>query len=146
MSMARWSSNDPVPCLEARRRSPASSSRYSLTITPSSHATRPSDGPARFRSCSSHFASIATEREHRGRSDLWSETSQKLTRVTAGGTLIEMASRDEADSNAAVAGYGSAVDMAVKVPTLSGALFALAAGTLVWAWRQLRRRALPHPE
>jgi hypothetical protein len=51
-----------------------------------------------------------------------------------------MATRDETDSNAAIAGYGSAIDMAVKIPTLSGALFALAAGTLVWAWRQLRRR------
>jgi hypothetical protein len=53
---------------------------------------------------------------------------------------IKMATRDETDSNTAVAGYGSAIDMAVKIPTLSGALFALAAGTLVWAWRQLRRR------
>jgi hypothetical protein len=50
-----------------------------------------------------------------------------------------MGTRDEADSNAALAGYGSAIDMAVKVPTLSGALFALATGTHVWAWRQLRR-------
>jgi hypothetical protein len=54
--------------------------------------------------------------------------------------LIKMATRDEADNNAAVAGYGSAIDMAVKVPTLSGAFFALAAGSLVWAWRQVRRR------
>jgi hypothetical protein len=53
---------------------------------------------------------------------------------------INMATRDETDSNDAVAGYGSAIDMAVKIPTLSGALFALTAGTLVWAWRQLRRR------
>ena len=35
-----------------------------------------------------------------------------------------MATRDETDSNAAIAGYGSAIDMAVKIPTLSGALFA----------------------
>jgi CRISPR/Cas system-associated exonuclease Cas4 (RecB family) len=60
--------------------------------------------------------------------------------MTRLGTVIEMATRDEADSNVALAGYGSALDMAVKVPTLSGALVALAAGTFVWVWLQLRRR------
>jgi hypothetical protein len=56
------------------------------------------------------------------------------------GTLVEMGTSDEADTNAALGGYGDAVDVAVKVPTLTGAIVALAAGTLVWAWRWLRSR------
>jgi hypothetical protein len=43
-------------------RTPASSSRYSLTVTPSLHAACPIDQPARFRSCSSTVGSIATAR------------------------------------------------------------------------------------
>jgi hypothetical protein len=41
-------------------RVPASSSRYSRMLTPSSHAARLSDQPACLRSCSSNFGSIAT--------------------------------------------------------------------------------------
>jgi hypothetical protein len=40
----------------------------------------------------------------------------------------------------ALGSYGDAVDMAVKVPTLTGFLVALAAATFVWAWRQLRAK------
>ena len=61
-------------------------------------------------------------------------------------TLIWMSTdADLADSEAALRGYGDAVDMAAKVPTLSGFLVALAAGTFVWAWRQLRLRR-GHPQ
>jgi hypothetical protein len=44
------------------------------------------------------------------------------------------------DTNAALGGYGDAVDMAAKVPTLTGVLVALAAASFVWAWQKLRRR------
>jgi hypothetical protein len=36
--------------------------------------------------------------------------------------------------------YGQAVDVAVHVPTLSGALVAGLVAGAVWTWRQLRRR------
>jgi hypothetical protein len=49
------------------------------------------------------------------------------------------AERDEIDASA-LGSYGDAVDMAVKVPTLTGVLIALAAATLVWSWRTLRQR------
>jgi hypothetical protein len=39
-----------------------------------------------------------------------------------------------------VAVYGQAVDVAVHVPTLSGALVAGLVAAAVWTWRQLRRR------
>lgn len=51
-----------------------------------------------------------------------------------------MGTPDEADTTAALGGYGDAVDMAAKVPTLAGVICALAACTLVWAWRRLRSR------
>jgi hypothetical protein len=40
----------------------------------------------------------------------------------------------------ALGGYGDAVDLAVKVPTLPGIIVALISATVVFAWRQLRRR------
>jgi hypothetical protein len=39
-----------------------------------------------------------------------------------------------------VAVYGQAVDVAVHVPTLSGALVAGLVAAAVWTWRQLHRR------
>jgi hypothetical protein len=36
--------------------------------------------------------------------------------------------------------YGQAADVAVHVPTLSGALVAGLVAGAVWTWRQLRRR------
>jgi hypothetical protein len=47
---------------------------------------------------------------------------------------------NQAESDADLGGYGDAVDMAVKVPTLSGFVVALVAGTLIWAWHQFRQR------
>ena len=37
-----------------------------------------------------------------------------------------------------LAAYGQAVDVAVHVPTLSGALAAGTVAAIVWIWRQLR--------
>jgi hypothetical protein len=47
---------------------------------------------------------------------------------------------DEAAIRARLGAYGDVVDMAVKVPTLSGVLVALAAGTFVWLWHHFGRR------
>jgi len=47
---------------------------------------------------------------------------------------------DEAATRARLGAYGDVVDMAVKVPTLSGVQVALAAGTLVWMWDHFQRR------
>jgi hypothetical protein len=49
--------------------------------------------------------------------------------------------QNEADTNAVLGGYGDAVDMAAKAPTLTGVLVALVAGSFVWAWQRLRRRS-----
>jgi hypothetical protein len=38
-----------------------------------------------------------------------------------------------------LAAYGQAVDVAAHVPTLSGAIAAVAVAGVVWVWRQLRR-------
>ena len=51
---------DRVHVSQLGERSPASSSRYSRTLTPSSCAARATDQPARFRSSSSIVGSIAT--------------------------------------------------------------------------------------
>jgi hypothetical protein len=45
----------------------------------------------------------------------------------------------EAEKDAALGSYGDAVDMAAKVPTLAGVVVALAAVTMIWVWRKLRR-------
>jgi hypothetical protein len=45
-------------------------------------------------------------------------------------------SDDSGDSE--LAAYGQAVDVAVHVPTLSGAIAAGAVAAVVWIWRQLR--------
>jgi hypothetical protein len=45
-------------------------------------------------------------------------------------------SDDSGDSE--LAAYGQAVDVAVHVPTLSGALAAGTVAAIVWIWRQLR--------
>jgi hypothetical protein len=37
-----------------------------------------------------------------------------------------------------LAAYGQAVDVAAHVPTLSGAIAAVAVVAVVWVWRQLR--------
>jgi hypothetical protein len=42
--------------------------------------------------------------------------------------------------------YGDAVDMAAKVPTLSGFLVARAAGTFVWLWHRLSVRRHPRAD
>jgi hypothetical protein len=47
---------------------------------------------------------------------------------------------DPADQ-ATLGGHGDAVDMAAKVPTLSGFLVALAAGAFVWIWHRLSVRS-----
>jgi hypothetical protein len=47
--------------------------------------------------------------------------------------------QDDADTEAALGAYGDAVEMAVRVPTLTGVLFALVTITVVWAWRHARR-------
>jgi hypothetical protein len=52
---------------------------------------------------------------------------------------------DPADQ-AALGGYGDAVDMAAKVPTLSGFLVALAAGTFLWLWLRLSVRRHPRAD
>jgi hypothetical protein len=49
---------------------------------------------------------------------------------------------DEAATRARLGAYGDVVDMAVKVPTLSGVLVALAAGTFVWVWHHIGRRTV----
>jgi hypothetical protein len=46
----------------------------------------------------------------------------------------------ETNDGAALGGYGDALDMAGKVPTLTGVLVALAAAGLVWMWQRLSRR------
>jgi hypothetical protein len=46
---------------------------------------------------------------------------------------------DVAESEAGLGEYGDAVDMAIKVPTLSGVLVTLFVAALVWAWRKSRR-------
>ena len=47
---------------------------------------------------------------------------------------------DQAADDAALAGYGDAVDTAVRVPTLAGAAAALLLAAIVTLWRVLRRR------
>jgi hypothetical protein len=52
------------------------------------------------------------------------------------------------ESDADLAAYGQAVDVAAHVPTLSGAIAAGVVAGLVWIWRQVRHRraagAPPH--
>jgi hypothetical protein len=50
------------------------------------------------------------------------------------------ADHNEADSPTRFGAYGDVVDMAVKVPTLSGFLVAVAVGTFIWATHRLRRQ------
>jgi hypothetical protein len=46
---------------------------------------------------------------------------------------------DWAESEVGLGEYGDAVDLAVKVPTLTGVIVALVIAALVWAWRKSRR-------
>jgi hypothetical protein len=48
--------------------------------------------------------------------------------------------QSEPNDEAALRDYGDAVDLAVKVPTLTGVVVALVAASFVWAWQRLRRR------
>jgi uncharacterized membrane-anchored protein len=48
--------------------------------------------------------------------------------------------QNEADSEAALRGYGDAVDLAVKAPTLFGVIVGLVVVSVWWAWRHLRRQ------
>jgi hypothetical protein len=47
---------------------------------------------------------------------------------------------DDVDDEAALAGFGDALDLAARVPTLTGAVLALIGAGLVWGWQRLRRR------
>jgi hypothetical protein len=49
------------------------------------------------------------------------------------------ANNDYDATGANLGAYGDVLDMAVKVPTVSGVLVALAVGTFVWVWNQFRR-------
>ena len=63
----------------------------------------------------------------------------------AAGRLLPCFSMDggpvDHEAEAALGSYGDAVDMAVKVPTLSGVLVAFVLVSAAWAWRHLRGRA-----
>ncbi|HZA76749.1 MAG TPA: hypothetical protein VE623_10220 [Acidimicrobiales bacterium] len=45
----------------------------------------------------------------------------------------------DASDDMELAGYGQAVDVAVHVPTLSGAVVCAVVAAVVWVWRQVRR-------
>jgi hypothetical protein len=48
--------------------------------------------------------------------------------------------QNDADSEVALRGYGDAVDLAVRAPTLAGVIVALFVVSVWWAWRHVRRR------